>query len=61
MEPHLVNPPIKWWLRLAEWDTARAYKRAREAVERYGLDKCDPDTRRLYNDLVLKTWKPNDG
>ena len=60
MEPHKVNPPVREWLRLGEWDSARARKRAREAVEKYGLDKCDHDTRRLYNDLILEVWKPPD-
>jgi hypothetical protein len=54
VEPHTVNPPLSWWIKLNAWDAARAKRQARETVERKGLAQSDPDTQRIYNDLMLE-------
>lgn len=54
VEPHKVDPPYMWVLRLGAWDQAVADKAAREAVERYGASEVDEATRRRYNDLILE-------
>jgi hypothetical protein len=59
VEPHKVNPPMRWWQRIGALDNARIKRRAREAVERHGLAKVDTETRRLYNDLILEMVKPH--
>jgi type II secretory pathway component PulJ len=54
IEPHKVNPPVRWWVRLGMLEEARGKRRAREAVERLGLGKVDPDQRRAYDDLIFE-------
>lgn len=61
LEPHNVDPPLRWWLRVNALDEAKAQRLAREFVERHGLDKADADTKRLYNDLVLTITGKNHG
>lgn len=59
MEPHLVNPPLRWWYRLHAFDEARASRRARETVERVGMAKADAVTNAQYNALMLKLREPD--
>ena len=62
MEPHKVNPPLKWWLRWNALEDARANYAARELVERVGLGKVDAATQRRYNALMLElTGKKSNG
>jgi len=61
VEPHKVNPPLGWWLRLAALDTAKAQRHAREMVEAYGAFKVSPDMRRIYDDFILTVTGHKDG
>ena len=61
LEPHRVNPPLRWWLRLGALDQARNQRQARELVERAGMDKVSPDTRTMYNELMLAMSEMNNG
>ncbi len=61
VEPHRVNPPNRWWLRLQAWDYARARRGAREAVDAHGLGGVSQETAKIYSDLILEIrgLKPN--
>ena len=54
VEPERVNPKLLWWYRWQEWRYAQALRGARAAVEQYGLSKVTPETRKLYDELVLR-------
>lgn len=54
VEPHTVNPPVRWWVRLSEFDRAKNQRRVREAVDAHGLEHQNEDDRRTYNDLILR-------
>lgn len=56
VEPHLVNPPMLWWLRLAEYSHAERMRQAREYIETHGMAKADAETRRLYDEMVRQIW-----
>lgn len=55
VEPHLVNPPFLWWVRIQQLDRARQWRDAREFVEKHTLAKADAATQALYNELVVLT------
>ena len=61
VEPHQVNPPLRWWLRLQAYDTARSQRTARETVERVGLAKSDAATQKAYDALMIALRFPDGG
>ncbi len=52
MEPHLVNPPGAWWIRVAEWDRIRRARVAREYIDQHNAEKAPEEYRALYGWLV---------
>ncbi len=61
VEPHTVNPPLRWWKRIGALDYAKAQRQARELVERVSMAKAPADAQRLYNDLMLAIRRPPNG
>lgn len=57
VEPHLVNPPLLWWMRLDAWELARKQRQVREAVEERGLEKQNDDDRKIYGDLIKEAMR----
>lgn len=45
--------PAIWYHRWLAWERALNQRRAREAVDRYGLEKVTPEAREIYNALIL--------
>lgn len=61
VEPHNVNPPGVWWVRVAEWDRIRNARAAREYVDNHTAEKADESTRALYNWLAIESAKLSRG